>query len=273
MAMKDSLLSLDLSPEDCLYRILRDDAGNKLVLCVHLKDLDLIPDESQTYGPEVIQHLSKLKNWHSRWNTLTVSKNETETRSEQDLFQPQALPKHHIFGDYGLSDILELQVQRDLNSRVFMVKQGERQCFLKIARFEFELNWLAQEIKAYHLLMEHNAKLPPKFLGYVYEETEHRVIGFLFEEILGRYPGIEDLGMCQSTLHQLHRLGIAHGDVNKHNMLITEEGVKLIDFEDSYVDTADKEKACEKMSEEIQGLARELVDNSGRGRPWTDEED
>lgn len=51
MSTKDTVLSLDLGQEDCLYRILREDSLLKIIVYVHLRQLDLIPEDSRTYGP------------------------------------------------------------------------------------------------------------------------------------------------------------------------------------------------------------------------------
>lgn len=115
--------------------------------------------------------------------------------------------KKHIFGDYELVSIFDLQILQSLKTRVFRVQRGERRCFLKIARFGFELCWLAQEIKTYHKLTQHDSALAPRILGYVFEETPHRVIGFIFEEVNGYRPNTLDFGICEIALQQrmIHR--------------------------------------------------------------------
>ncbi len=56
----------------------------------------------------------------------------------------------------------------------------------------------------------------------------------------------------------MHDLGIVHGDLNKHNFLITESGAVLIDFE-----TAKKSGDGEVMKKEFEGLEVQLLDESG----------
>ncbi|OJJ66920.1 hypothetical protein ASPBRDRAFT_48449 [Aspergillus brasiliensis CBS 101740] len=277
MAVKDTLLSLDLSFEDCLYRFRRDSQTNTRVVYVTLKDLDIVPEESRTYGPDVIRELSKLREWYDEtWETLTVYKDENGggIRSERDLFPPHALQKQQIPGDYELVNIFDLQFLVLLNNRVFQVQRGERRCFLKIARFGYELGWLAQEIKTYHVLAQLDSALAPRILGYVFEETPHRVIGFILEEVNGYRPSASDFGICRIALQQLHDLDIVHGDIKKYNMVITDEGAKFIDLEDSCVGPAEnKEDWDKRKNTEMQGLMEALLDKSGKGRPWTVDDD
>lgn len=51
------------------------------------------------------------------------------------------------------------------------------------------------------------------------------------EKIEGRPASFHDLSICETALEKLHELGLVHGDVNRYNVLITEEGVKVLDFE------------------------------------------
>jgi serine/threonine protein kinase len=61
-----------------------------------------------------------------------------------------------------------------------------------------------------------------------------RVISFLMERITdARHPTLEGLSVCQQTLSKLHRLGIKHGDMNKHNLVIRDRRAILIDFDNS----------------------------------------
>jgi tRNA A-37 threonylcarbamoyl transferase component Bud32 len=63
------------------------------------------------------------------------------------------------------------------------------------------------------------------------------------------------------VLKRLHALGVKHGDVNKHNFLITDrEEAVMVDFE-----TAVKCQAEEELIVEYDGLQQELVGNDGRG--------
>ncbi|OQD73618.1 hypothetical protein PENDEC_c014G03927 [Penicillium decumbens] len=266
MPSKYTLLSLDMGQDDCLYRFLREDSSQKRIVYVHLKYLDLIPETSQTFGPEVIRELSKLKEWSSEWETLVISQNHVE----QNTFKRHSLPPQNILGNYPYFNIFDITVVDSMTNRVFCVMQDKKECFMKIARFEYELGWLAQEIKAYHTLACHDSFLGPRLLGYVYEESQDRVVGFLYEKITGYWPGIGELEVCENALRELHKLDILHGDPNRYNMFVTEKGVKFIDFEDSRVGKAkdaDADYWEKAKSDEERSLREWLADESGRGRP------
>jgi len=126
----------------------------------------------------------------------------------------------------------------------------------KIARFEWELPRIEQETRAYQLL--DGSGLAPRFLAHVHENG--RIVGFLLEKIEGRSASFQDLSVCETALRKLHELGLAHGDVNRYNFLVTEEGVKLLDFE-----RLQENASPESMSKELENLCAELVDESGRG--------
>lgn len=100
--------------------------------------------------------------------------------------------------------------------------------------------------------------LAPRFLGHIHENG--RIIGFLLEKMEGRFASFQDLRTCETALGKLHELGFKHGDVNRYNFLITEDGVKLLDFE-CLLENASPES----MRKELESLRAELVDESGRG--------
>lgn len=90
----------------------------------------------------------------------------------------------------------------------------------KIARFEWEIPRLEQETRIYQLF--EGSGLAPRFLAHVREED--RVIGFVLEKVAGRAAGVEDLKACEEVLGKLHARGVVHGDVNRFNFLVGEEG-------------------------------------------------
>ncbi|KAG4413853.1 hypothetical protein IFR04_012997 [Cadophora malorum] len=119
-----------------------------------------------------------------------------------------------------------------------------------------EIGHYVAETQAYSWIDGHN--IGPKFLGYLTEDG--RVIGFLIESVEGRHATVSDLDACKAIVRELHGLGILHGDLNKHNFLISERGVVMIDFE-----TAKKSKDGEAMEKELMGLEGHLLDESGNG--------
>ncbi|ODA76939.1 hypothetical protein RJ55_07455 [Drechmeria coniospora] len=127
---------------------------------------------------------------------------------------------------------------------------------VKMARFEWEVPRIEQETRAYQLL--EGSGLAPRFLAHVHENG--RVIGFLLEKLEGRFASLHDLDNCKAALGKLHRLGLLHGDVNRYNFLVTDDGVKLVDFENSQEDPDP-----ELMRNELKSLPAKLVDESGLG--------
>ncbi|KAF8529940.1 alpha-galactosidase A [Gautieria morchelliformis] len=131
----------------------------------------------------------------------------------------------------------------------------------KIARFEFEIPSVQNETVAYKAIDGHG--IGPAFLGHL---TEHgRIMGFLIEKIEGRRASIVDLEACQKVVRRLHSLNIVHGDLNRHNFIVSSAGVTLIDFEGATLN------GCkEAMEKEIRELAAHLTDGTGRGARFPD---
>lgn len=134
--------------------------------------------------------------------------------------------------------------------------QFDRPIIAKFARFPWEIGYYAAETLVYSWLVDQD--IGPEFLGYLTEEG--RVIGFLISKLEGRHAMISDLPACQSFIQRLHGLGILHGDLNRYNMLVSEEGVRLIDFE-----TAKRSDNIDAMEREFQSLQAQLLDQSGIG--------
>lgn len=126
----------------------------------------------------------------------------------------------------------------------------------KTARFEWEIPQIERETRAYQLLK--GSGLSPRFLGHIHENG--RIVGFLLEKIEGRATSIQDLSICEAALEKLHELGFLHGDANQYNFLVTEEVVKLLDFEH-----LQENASPESMHKELESVRMELMENSGRG--------
>ncbi|TKX21169.1 hypothetical protein C1H76_6710 [Elsinoe australis] len=127
----------------------------------------------------------------------------------------------------------------------------------KFARFEWEIAALDHECMAYSWI--DGQGLAPNFLGFLTEDG--RTHGFIMERITGaRHATQEDHLLCKETLSKLHKLGILHGDINKHNFLIKDDRAVLIDFECARFS---KEEAA--FQDEMNRLWDELGDTSGRG--------
>lgn len=126
----------------------------------------------------------------------------------------------------------------------------------KFAIFEWEVGYYEAEIEAYSWIEGHG--IGPKFLGHLTEEG--RVIGFVLQNLHERHACIDDIVSCTRIVERLHALGILHGDLNRHNFLVTDNRTALIDFEACTKSKDEGEKA-----RELQGLKQELLDDSGKG--------
>ena len=167
-------------------------------------------------------------------------------------------------------DWLDLQLGQKIMSNVYtatFVKNtigamsGADDLVIKFARFPWELHYYDAETSFYKRIEA--LGIGPKFLGHLTEEQ--RVIGFVLERIKdARHADPGDLEACQDTLRKLHRQGILHGDVNKHNFLVREadgrKTVTIIDFENASDCT---EQVA--LKEEIERLQEELCATDGRG--------
>lgn len=155
-------------------------------------------------------------------------------------------------------DFLSLKLGKRLLSNVYEASRGNSNTTVvaKFARFIWEIDYYEAETQAYAWIEGHG--IGPRFLGHVTEEG--RVIGFLLEKVEGRHARIEDLPACQALVSKLHGMGIVHGDLNKHNFLVTESRVVLLDFE-----TAQRSEDRDAMGLEIRKLEQQLLDESGKG--------
>ncbi|KAK4099823.1 hypothetical protein N658DRAFT_487403 [Parathielavia hyrcaniae] len=254
----DSILSLDLGPNDCLYRIRRRVSGTRnRVVYVTITNLAVIPEEKRTYGPSVVEELSKLREWNQDWSTLRVHMEDGHVWCEADAFQPHAVPKDRLHDErYPSYNISDLEV----------LYKGQPY-YLKLARFPHELPFLFREMDAYHSLAQEASvfRLAPKLVAYVFEETPDRVTGFLVEPVQGRVADTGDLLQVAAAVAELHRV-LVHGDLCKYNIFMTSDGPRFIDFE---VSTTVSEATGRRLAEEeLEGLAGKLADESGAGRPW-----
>ncbi|CEJ93590.1 hypothetical protein VHEMI09168 [[Torrubiella] hemipterigena] len=266
----DTVLSFDVADEDCLYRIQRHckHHGTRGVY-VWLKWPDLIPEEYRTYGPSVIRHLSKLDEWNGGWETLIIDKDDAgRLQVLCDAFPPHRVSEDMIIGSYPAFNVFDLKDVKEVKSRTHSCRIRGKKCFVKSARFAFEIPALEREISAYYSLIQYKSKLAPGLVGFVYEGNKSRIIGFATEEVAGRYPTIDDYDLCDEALQKLHGLGIVHGDVNIYNMIVMRDGIKLLDFEEARIDQRRSEAWAQLAQDERQTLRERLSDTSGIGKPW-----
>ncbi|EKJ75766.1 hypothetical protein FPSE_03946 [Fusarium pseudograminearum CS3096] len=195
---------------------------------------------------------------NEEWTIAHLSRDETSGELKTSV-SSTTRPGIHQWHQTRI-DCLDLEKTKSLTPMVFETVSHSilpsDTMIAKIARFEWEMPRIEQETRAYQLL--EGSGLAPRFLGHIHENG--RVMGFLLEKLEGRSASFQDLDACETALGKLHELGLLHGDVNRYNFLVTEEGIKLLEFE-----LAEENASPESMCEELEHLRVELVDESGRG--------
>jgi hypothetical protein len=257
----EEVLSLDLEKNDFLYRIQRE---SRIVYVSVLHD-DIIPVGERTDSLRILSKLKGVPKWDENWTTLTIRRSsDSVIQSTVDEFPPHSLDTKALdVQDPIYFNILDLKPSSRISDRISRVVLDDKTMILKIARFQYEIPALQQEVLIYALLASRGFAFAPKVLGYAYEELRDRTIGFLMEDISGRTPGAEDLKFCEGTIRLLHKSGILHGDVNRYNFLMADCGAIVFDFE---VATIKEVVASKESDDEIETLVEKLKDNSGVGK-------
>ncbi|KAJ6788960.1 hypothetical protein PWT90_04197 [Aphanocladium album] len=244
--------SVDLEYES-EFRILVD---KKFVKYITI-DGGLYSPEDMCFEPTLVSIIPPLPT--GNWNTGRISLNTETGQPHFSSCSTEILSEIKTDWHPRRVDYLALDDARKLRSNVYEVSCPgfDSPVVAKFARFGWEIPQLEAETLAYSWIEGH--KIGPEFLGHITEQG--RVIGFLMSNIPQcRHAGPEDFSQCRDALIKLHRLGIMHGDINKHNFLVSGGGVTLIDF-----DVAVQRATTEELDRELQALMGELEDSSGRG--------
>ena len=259
--INEEVLSIDLGDFDDLYRVRR----GKRILYLSIRAPSVIPYEDRTESGKILSHLRKLPKWDQDWQTLTVAKLGNETHCYENLFSPHRLRESELLVPSDKRfDIADLQFVDRVSDRVSLVSHNNIPSCVKIAKFSHELTYVKQEIWAYSVLIKCGLdNIAPRFYGYVYEDRPDRIVGFLMERLFGRYAVIADLKPCRHIVQQMHSVGLAHGDLNRYNFIVTSDGAKLVDFEASTF--ADEEA----RAQELKDLTGQLASTSPKGRYGT----
>lgn len=261
MREKEEVLSLDLEENDFLYRIRRESR----IVYVSVLHGDIIPSGQRTDGFRILSNLRAVPNWNGDWTTLTVRKTTNGLiETTVDEFPPHSLNAAAICGKNATYfNILDLVPLFRISDRVSRVVQGDNTLILKIARFKHEIPALEREVSTYASLASRGFPLAPTVIGYAYEGTMDRTIGFLMEDVSGSTPDPENLEDCQKTARLLHDYGVLHRDLNRYNFLMTGRGAIVFDFEVAIV----KESVGVRESrEEIMDLVEKFKDGSEIGK-------
>lgn len=170
-------------------------------------------------------------------------------------------------------DLIEVKRLKDRVTRVAMLPEPLNTpvfMILKMASFARDVGAMQREVEVYaHLFAMAANNLAPDFLGYVYEEHEDRVVGFVMEDFEGRCASADDLDECLDVVKDLHNVGVIHGDLRPSNFIVDEDfGVRVIDFEASEIHRlgnafVDQEALQEKKEGEIRWLETLLLGSPG----------
>ncbi|CAK4031828.1 kinase-like domain [Lecanosticta acicola] len=162
-------------------------------------------------------------------------------------------------------DYLDLELGEKLRTNLYEAKTSgfpEAVVVAKFARFGWEIDYMDTECAAYQWIQ--GKDIGPKFLGNISEEG--RTIGFIIERIVdAHHASTADYAACKAVLSRLHHLGILHGDINKHNFLVSGDTAVLIDF-----DCARKTEDKAALAEEMSTLQAQLASTSGLGGSSSD---
>ncbi|KAK4210313.1 hypothetical protein QBC37DRAFT_350240 [Rhypophila decipiens] len=249
------VLQASVDPEyESEFHILVD---NKFVKYITI-DAGLYDCDDMCFAPSLLSLMPPLP--PGDWNKGRISRNPKTGDPHFSAVLREQLPGITTTWHPTQIDHLELRQGRKLRTNVYEVTCpgfSSTTVIAKFARFEWEVPQLEAETTAYSWI--EGQQIGPAFLGHLTEEG--RVIGFLIGQVTGcRHATPEDLPLCRSVLSRLHRLGIKHGDINKHNFLIHDERATLIDF-----DCASRLTSCDELDVELHDLLDQLRDTSGRG--------
>lgn len=194
------------------------------------------------------------------WNDGHISLNETTAKPHFAAVTNNALPGIQHLWHPTKVEYLDLTLGESLRSSVYPATCDlfDKPMIAKFARFPMEIPQLELETEAYEWL--ERSGIAPRFIGHIMEHG--RGIGFLMERIDHfRHATLDDLEPCRNALAKLHAKGITHGDINKHNFLVHDDGAAtLIDF-----DSATKDASVEELQDEMKQLEQKLGDQSHAG--------
>ncbi|TLD04569.1 hypothetical protein E2P81_ATG10614 [Venturia nashicola] len=251
---------VDRGDGDSYLRLLHE---GKSVKFVEIASGVYDPDD-MVFGPAITALLEPILP-RGTWNYGYVAKDNTTglpcfTESSQKQYQGIEYTWHPTMVDH-----LDLVLDSKLKTGVYDATCSSFSVPLvtKFAVWEWEINFVDNECATYECIEGHD--IGPKFLGHIVEEG--RVIGFLMERLKdevgdARHATPADLDICSQALAKLHGLGILHGDINKHNILITTGKATLIDFANARRGIDESE-----FEEEMKMLKAALCDDSNVGRP------
>jgi hypothetical protein len=214
---------------------------------------------------------NKVEVWDQQWTTLTVFREDGKVQYTQDQWKPHFLRLDATSRDLSRLNVLDLEILHCLKNRVSLVQLNNQRQILKICPFKFDLPYFTREMETYNTLYKRGCSLIPRLSAYAFERSEEQVIGFICEELQGRFATPSDYGNCRHSLVELHSYGVVHGDLNKFNIIVTVDGPRFFDLEKSVLVTdtqVSKDEFLRLQQEELDGLEKALHNEEGWGKPW-----
>jgi hypothetical protein len=218
LSVQPVILSMEVDDDDSFESEYRLRIGNQvkyLIISPGTFDRDTLSFPLQSLPPLP---------YHEEWTVAHISREKASGDLKTSILnKPLAGVKnqwHHT-----RVNCLELEKTEQLTAMAFEAVSHSTPLprgtmIAKIARFEWELPRIEQETRAYQLL--EGTELAPRFLAHIHENG--RIMGFLLEKIEGRSASVQDLSVCKTALGNLHKLGLAHGDINRYNFLSRMKG-------------------------------------------------
>ncbi|KAF2962983.1 hypothetical protein GQX73_g10595 [Xylaria multiplex] len=221
-------------------------------------DAGLFDTSDMCFEPSLIDLLPPFP--PGDWKTGRISRNPATGKAHFASVSEAPLPGITKTWHSIRIDHLELDKPRKLRSNVYEAACSRLGATVvaKFARFSWEIPQVEAETVAYEWI--EGRQIGPAFLGHLTEEG--RVIGFLIAQVTDYHHATpDDFALCDLALLRLHKLGIKHGDINKHNFLVQGgEKAVLIDF-----DVASRPLGVDELEDESRELMNRLRDTSGRG--------
>ncbi|KIL88879.1 alpha-galactosidase a precursor [Fusarium avenaceum] len=220
-------------------------------------DAGLFEIDEMAFGPTLFSLLPEFPD--KDWNKGRISKDPVTGAVCFSAASRAHLPGVVSIWNTTHIDHLDLQMSQKLRSNVYEATSSRfnSPVIAKFARFPWEVPQLEAETTAYQWIQ--GQQIGPSFLGHLTEEG--RVIGIVMARIANcRHATPDDFAVCHQALSKLHRIGIKHGDINKHNFLVHAGRATLIDF-----DNASRTTSSNELEAEMRSLQEQLSDMSGRG--------
>lgn len=250
-----------ITDEFGLYRILAGERVRYLTI-----GCDVFDEGKMCMPSELISNLPMIPA-DGEWKQMGVKRSSDQHLIDVSIHN-HPLPTISTAWHPRYVDALTLPRKVCRNSEVYETVYKGKPAVMKVINFAWCMFRLERESWAYSVVDAYMGKHPdeervvPRFLAHL---TEHgRAIGCLLEMVEGRHATIDDLPVCEALLQRLHKMGLVHGDINKHNFIIDENNENkgyLLDLEHAVLYN---EKTAEL---ELQELAGKLEDESGDAKP------